>query len=232
MGQNSLSTHLPFQVIFIPSCCSFLLSGIISSVWRTSFSISLNVGVLSVNSFIFCLFDSAFIFLYFWRILFLGLEMLCQKRFFLHFKDVTALAFDFHCFYWNVSSPSICSSFEGDMSFFSRCFEDFTFITHFLAAYYDKTKFSILIYPVWSLLSIMNLWDEAFCHIWKFFDYYLYKHCLSHSFSLFYLYYNHTYFNHVTMFHLFCVLFFPTFIFFHVFVQIFYIGLSSSLLSM
>ena len=110
-----------------------------------------------MNSFIFCLFDSAFIFLYFWRILFLGLEFyvksvsLCILKMSLHWLLTFIVSIEMSALHLFALLLKVTCLFSPDALKISPS------SLVFLAAYYDKTKFSILIYPVWSLLSIMNL---------------------------------------------------------------------------
>lgn len=141
------------------------------------------------------------------------------------------MAFGFHSFCWNVSSPSFCS-FKGKMSFSSQCSENVIIITVFQQFDNNKAKYFICIYLVWSLLCYESMgWSLSYLE--KFGPLSLQILFHSYSYSLLYLQDNYT--NLDIWFSFTCpmFLFFPFFDFFfflHDSFQVFCIDLSSSLL--
>lgn len=58
----------------------------------------------------------------------------------------------------------------GNMSFFSHCFQEFSFVLYFRKFGYDVYLCKMpQVYPIWDLLSYLNLSVCVSCQIWNFF---------------------------------------------------------------
>ena len=62
-----------------------------------------------------------------------------------------------------------CFSAVGKVYFLSHCFYDVFLVSRFQKLGYDCLCIHFIVYPVWSLLSMLHLYISVFCQIWKVF---------------------------------------------------------------